>query len=185
MWWKLSEIKVHIPFPGFPIGGISGTWRPDRHERDAAWEMYVELITRVTVVELKPDEGLLREALSSYYSLFETTRRILREHGPVVARPKGRQSDRLSFGEIAVAILNDVVRPLLAKWHPLLLHYEAQRVPAESPMQHEREWPLAAELRVEISSVRKILVMYADVLAKIADVPPLARRSPSTVASGM
>jgi hypothetical protein len=58
--------------------------------------MYVELITRISVVELKPGEGLLREALSSLYTLFDTTRMILRKYGPSVAQPKGK--DKLSFG---------------------------------------------------------------------------------------
>lgn len=167
--------SVTVSF-ALPIGpGVSGTWTPDKSEREAAWEMYVELATRVTVAELRPGEGLLREALSSYYTLFETTRRILREHGPAVARPKGRQPDRLSFGIIAVAILNDMLRPLLAKWHPLLLDHESRRSSSISPIQHEREWSREPELRSEIEKARKILVLYADLLAKIANVPPLTQ----------
>ena len=38
--------------------------------------MYIELVTRIAVIELRPEEGLLREALSSLYSLFDTTRKI-------------------------------------------------------------------------------------------------------------
>jgi hypothetical protein len=67
---------------------------------------------RVAVVELRPDEGLLREALTSLYSLFATTRAILREHRPVVAQAK------YSFGLLAVLILNKVLRPILAKCTP-------------------------------------------------------------------
>ncbi len=51
--------------------------------------MYVELVTRITVVELKPDEGLLREALNSLYSLFDTTRQILENTDPRSRSPKG------------------------------------------------------------------------------------------------
>ncbi|WP_370135611.1 hypothetical protein [Streptacidiphilus sp. EB103A] len=63
---------------------IAGTWEPNDAERRAAWELYVELVTRVSVVPLGTDEGLLREALSSLYSLFGTTREVLRRHGPEV-----------------------------------------------------------------------------------------------------
>ena len=56
-----------------PIG-LSGTWVPDDDERSAAWEMYVELVTRVSVVGLGPGEGLLREALTSLYQLYDITR---------------------------------------------------------------------------------------------------------------
>jgi len=58
--------------------------------------MYVELVTRISVAELRHGEGLLHEALSSLYSLFDTTREILREYGPSIARPKGK--DNISFG---------------------------------------------------------------------------------------
>src|SRR5207244_6175375 len=108
--------------------GVEGTWEPDQAERDAAWEMYVELVTRISVAPLAPDEGLLREALSSLYTVFGTTRAILRKYGPSVARPKGEGT--LSLGHLAVAILNRVLRPVLAKWHPMLLHYEATREPS-------------------------------------------------------
>ncbi len=81
---KNVSVKLEIPY----IGGIEGTWEPDKEEQRAAWEMYVELITRISTVELGPEEGLLREALTSLYSLFATTRTILREHGPSVAQPQ-------------------------------------------------------------------------------------------------
>lgn len=171
------QVTVNVSLPLGNGQGLFGTWKPDKDERDAAWEMYVELVTRATVVELQPGEGLLREALASYYSLFETTRRILRDHGPAVARPKGRNRNRLSFAEIAVGVLNGSVRPLLAKWHPLLQDYESQRPPLMSPMQHERSWTLEPELRSEINRVRKILILYADLLAKIANVPQLTGQS--------
>ncbi|MGW3011312.1 hypothetical protein ACWC9R_21125 [Streptomyces sp. NPDC001219] len=58
-------VEFTVPF----VGEISGTWRPDDAERKAAWELYVELITRVSVIELGPAEGVLREALSSHYTL--------------------------------------------------------------------------------------------------------------------
>jgi hypothetical protein len=94
---KLTSVKVALNIPY--LGGIEGTWEPDETEQRAAWDMYVELVTRISVVELRPGEGLLHEALSSLYSLFETTRKILREYGPSIARPKG--GNELSFGYLA------------------------------------------------------------------------------------
>ena len=65
---------------------IKGTWKPSDDKRNAAWELYVELATRIAVVPLNP--GLLREAPASLYSQFATTRGILRKYGPAVARPR-------------------------------------------------------------------------------------------------
>jgi hypothetical protein len=42
-------------------------WKPNDAERDAAWERYVELATRIAVVPLRGGEGLIREALTSLY----------------------------------------------------------------------------------------------------------------------
>jgi len=166
---KFTGVKVSLTLPF--IGGVEGTWKPDESERNAAWEMYVELITRISVVELKSDEGLLREALSSLYTLFGTTRTILRKYGPSIAQPKGEGD--LSFGYLAVAILNVVLRPVLAKWHPLLLDHESTRSASVSPLDHEREWDKHGELRQVLNDVRGILIEYTNLLAQVAEVPPL------------
>lgn len=166
---KLTSVKVSLQLPY--IGGIEGTWQPDETEQRAAWEMYVELITRISVVELRPDEGLLREALSSLYTLFNTTRQILREHGPSVARPKSKSD--LSFGYLAVAILNTVLRPVLAKWHPLLLDYENTKPSSISSVEHERHWAYSDQLRQVLNDVRGTLIDYAKILAQVAGVPSL------------
>jgi len=60
---KLTSVIVKLQLPY--IGGVEGTWEPDESERQAAWEMYVELITRISIEELQVNEGLLRETLSS------------------------------------------------------------------------------------------------------------------------
>lgn len=155
----------------FGLGSIAGTWEPDEEERLAAWEMYVELITRVSVDELGPGEGSLREALSSLYTLFGTTREILRRHGPGVAAPKGGSD--LSFGVIALGVVNGALRPFLSKWHVELLHHEGQRPPDVSPLEHERGWERAPELRADLAELRGVLAAYAGYLGDVADVPPL------------
>lgn len=166
---KLTKVNVDLKLPG--VGGISGTWEPDRREREAAWEMYVELITRVAVVEMEPDECVLREALTSFYSLFDTTRKILRKYGPGVAVP--RRKREISFGYLAVTVLNAVIRPLLCKWHPLLLDYEGTRDASVPPLQHERNWDKSEELWHEIAVARTAIRMYAELLAEVAGVPSL------------
>jgi hypothetical protein len=166
---KLTSVKVKLQLPY--VGGIEGTWEPNEAERKAAWEMYVELITRISVAELLPDEGLLREALSSLYTIFDTTRKILREYGPDVAQAKG--DDEVSFGYLAVAILNTVLRPVLSKWHPLLLDYENTRDRAVAPAEHEQQWDKYDELRQVLNDVRQVLTEYAALLAEVAGVPSL------------
>src|SRR4051812_5037483 len=86
---------------------VTDTWEPNDAEREAAWELYIELITRTAVVPLPADRGLVWEALESMYSLFATTREILRRHGPDVAAPK--PDGQYNFAYLAVVILNLVL----------------------------------------------------------------------------
>lgn len=165
---KLKEVNVGLDLRVFKI---EGKWVPSEDERNAAWEMYVELITRISVAELKADEGLLREALDSLYSLFGTTRQILRNHGPSVAQPKGE--GKLAFGHLSIAILNRVLRPVLAKWHPLLSDYEDTKQADVSVTEHERKWERNAELRGILNETRRILIDYAQVLEEVAEVSSL------------
>src|SRR5713226_6344510 len=60
---KLTSVSVSLKLPF--LGDINGTWEPDEVEQRAAWEMYVELVTRTSLAELQPGEGSLHEALSS------------------------------------------------------------------------------------------------------------------------
>jgi hypothetical protein len=166
---KFSEITVELGIPY--IGKISGMWKPDADEQAAAWELYIELVTRIAVAELQPDEGSLREALSSLYAIFTSTRDILHKYGPTIARAKNGSD--VSFGYLAITILNHVLRPVLAKWHPLLLDYEHRKEPPVPAAEHERRWEKAEELRDVLQQTRRILINYANILAQVAGIPTL------------
>ncbi|AFY33663.1 hypothetical protein [Calothrix sp. PCC 7507] len=156
---KLKKVSVSLPF-----GIGSAEWQADTTERRTAWSLYIELVTRIAVQPLESSEGLLREALNSLYSLFGTTREILKQAGPDV----GASHD--SVGGIAIAVLNNGLRPILAKWHPILQTWEAQRPTDVSPQHHEREWSEERKLRAELETLRQDLQEYAIALAIIAGV---------------
>lgn len=155
----LKKVSVSLPF-----GIGSAEWEADSTERKAAWSLYVELVTRISVQPLENDQGLLREALTSLHSLFGTTREILKEAGPGV----GASHD--SVGGIAIAVLNNGIRPFLAKWHPKLQAWEAQRPPTLSIKEHEKKWPEEVSLYSELGVLRQGLEQYTKALAVIAGV---------------
>lgn len=155
---------------------ISGSWKPNDAERRAAWELYVEIVTRAAAVPLAQEDGLLREALSSYHSIFHTTRDILRRHGPAVAEPK--PDGQYNFGFLAVALLNFGIRPLLNRWHPSLEDWEASRPHNRSRAEHERMWSEAQRLRADLASTQEILISYANTLAIACGVPDLSEAIP-------
>ncbi|MBW4479836.1 MAG: hypothetical protein KME54_24055 [Tolypothrix brevis GSE-NOS-MK-07-07A] len=158
---RISLKKVSVSLP-FGIGSMS--WEVDPTERKAAWSLYVELVTRIAVQPLEVDQGLVREAMNSLYSLFGTTREVLKAAGPDVG------ASRDSVGGIAIAVLNNGLRPFLAKWHPLLQAWEARRPVGVSPKEHEQSWSEEPRLRNELEALRGGLEDYAKALAKIAGV---------------
>jgi hypothetical protein len=155
---KLKSYKFAIPF----VGEIE--WEPDESQRRAAWELYVELATRVGVQALDLDQGCVREAMNSLYSLFGTTRDILRRAGPGVG------ASRATVGGIALIVLNSGLRPYLSKWHPALQAHEVLRPPTTSPRDWERTWEKEPALRGELEALRGRLEEYGRVLAKMAGV---------------
>ena len=76
-------------------------------DRAAAWELYVEMLTRIVTQPLPSATGDEETALESVHSLFPTTREILRRRG----------RGTIEFSKVAIPILNQVVRPFAAKWH--------------------------------------------------------------------
>ena len=161
---KLVNVRLRLRLPG--IVDISGTWEPNESEIMAAWELYVEMATRTPLGGYSPHEGSIREALTSLHSLFNTTRAILRQHGPSVARPKS--GVEMSFGYFAISMLNLVLRPLLTKWHPRLRKWERQ-----NPDLDEHVWSDRCDFWEDLNEAARQLREYADLFAEVAEVPEL------------
>lgn len=156
---KAKSLSLNLPFG---MGGVQ--FVPDEMEQQAAWELYVELRTRISTEALQANEGLIREAMNSLYKLFDITRAILKTAGPRIGQGKG------SLGDIALTVLNKGLRPFLSKWHPQLQAYEQTRPEAVSPADHERNWAHHEAVREELTELQKEMQIYVKALAKIAGV---------------
>lgn len=142
--WDLTKLKINLGF-------LETEWEPQEKDREAAWELYVEMLTRVVSQPLPAEHGDEKAALESCYSLFSTTREILRR--------KGREC--IQFTKIAVIVLNQIVRPFTAKWHGIVLN-DAFNDAARKQ-----------EFREELESLRVDLLNYTRALADIAQVEDL------------
>lgn len=156
---KATKLVVGLPFG---IGQLE--LEPDVVQQKAAWELYVEMATRIAIHPLESEEGHIREALASLYSIFDKTREILRQAGPSVAQGPN------SFGPIAIEILNKGLRPFLSKWHPVFTAYEQQRTPETSIYDHESAWEKAPEFRQDLNLLHEQMTVYAQALAQIAGI---------------
>jgi hypothetical protein len=146
------EFKINLPFG---LGDV--TFKPNDIEKKAAWELYVELVTRIATQEIAANEALDREALNSLYSLFTSTRQVLRAAGPSAGLVQG------TVGGVAVDVLNKGLRPFLTKWHPSLKSWEAVG-------KLDDNWPERQQFRSELAAVGRNLSRYAEALAIIAGV---------------
>ena len=64
-------------------------------DQDAAWELYVEMLTRIVTQPLPIEAGDEKTALDSVFSLFATTRAILRQRG----------RSTIQFSKVAIPVL--------------------------------------------------------------------------------
>ena len=120
-------------------------------DRDAAWELYIEMLTRIVTQPLPVEAGDEKTALDSVYSLFPTSREILRRRG----------RGTIQFSKVAVPVLNQIVQPFTAKWHKESM---AGAFDDESKQK---------EFREELAALQDELRNYNRMLAKIADVEDL------------
>jgi len=141
--WDLTSLKIKAPF-------LDMEWQPRDEDKDAAWDLYVELITRVATQRLLPDQGHEATAVKSIYDLFPLTRSTIKRHG----------RDCVNFTRIAVVMLNQKVRPFIAKWH--------RRMAAGALMDAERQ-----AFREELSLLQRDLRNYTRLLAELAAVEDL------------
>lgn len=139
--WGLKGLKVSV-------GVMEMEWAPQTEDQDAAWDMYVELLTRISTQPLSDEHGVEKTALASIYKLFDITRNVLHQHG--------RNCD--GFARIAIIVLNQVVRPFTAEWHRL-----SENGAFENPDQ-------CNSFRMELKVLQERLVSYTQLLAAIAGV---------------
>lgn len=159
-----SQVKATKLIVGLPFNLGSLEFEPDEVEQQAAWELYVELSTRISTQPIELGEGLIRESLESLHYIFSVTRDILKKAGPSVA--KGQNS----FGVIAIRVLNEGVRPFLNEWHPKLLDYENRKDTNTSTSAHDQAWEQAAEYKKELIRLQEQIAVYINVLAQIAGI---------------
>jgi hypothetical protein len=153
---QVTEFTVSFP----QLGSVK--FSVDAEDRQVAWQLFIETATRIATQPLRAEEGFLREALNSLYSLFATTRELLR----------GMRPSNVTEGETvetaAVAMLNKDLRPFLSKWHPALTAFESLE-----PKKAEHEWERNEEFRRELEQLRQRLLSYAQGFGELAEVSRL------------
>ncbi len=144
--WSMSSLKINLQF-------LEMEWNPNDVDKDAAWEMYIELITRVATQDLLPEHGDEATALTSIYELFDITRDVIKR--------KGRHCE--SFTKIAVIILNQRIRPFTAEWH---------KVSAAGGFSNTET---CNAFRADLAELQQVLRTYSQMLSDMAGVEDITQ----------
>ena len=142
--WSMTSLKIKAPF-------LEADWQPKDEDKDAAWELYVELLTRIATQPLPKEHGVEATALESVYKLFDITREIIKQHGRLC----------IEFTKIAIVVLNQRIRPFTAKWHKLM---------SEGAFDDEDK---RKKFRLELEELQSVLQTYTKMLSDMAGVEDL------------
>ncbi len=142
--WDMTSLKVKASF-------LEMEWKPQDEDKAAAWDLYVELLTRIATQSLEPEHGDEKTALDSIFSLFGITRQVM----------KSNTRHCTEFTKIAVVVLNQVIRPFTAKWHRLSL---------KGAFDNQDQCAL---FRSELNELQVKLRRYTQMLADMAGVEDL------------
>jgi len=144
--WGMTSLKINVKF-------LEMEFKPNDYDKNAAWELYIELLTRISTQHLNPEHGSERTALESIYTLFGLTREVIKQQG----------RHCIEFTKIAVIILNQIIRPFTAKWHRLSIQNAF-----ENPEQ-------CKTFRNELTLLQSNLSKYTKMLADMAGVEDLTQ----------
>lgn len=165
------------------LGFVSFGGDFDETDRQCAWELYCELITRVALVGKEDKEGqlvftgeVLAESLESLHRFFLEARALMRRF-PVGRLAPGRDPHHLGF--FIGGLLEVVVRPFLEKWQALYRHWWAHQSDASlSPLERQERFPGMKEMREDWNQLRRFCRDSAAELAKRYALPDIAALSP-------
>lgn len=137
--WDMTELKITTSF-------LEMNWNPQTADQDAAWELYIELLTRITTQSIDDNYGDEESALISIKSIFDLTRDIIKKY----------KRDCMEFTKIAIVVLNQVIRPFTTKWH---------KVSRGGFTDEDR-----VQFRIELKELQKIINKYTKMLGEMAGV---------------
>ncbi|KLU74255.1 hypothetical protein [Clostridium novyi] len=142
--WNLQSLKLSTKF-------LELEFKPSTTDKEAAWALYVELLTRITTQSIEDEYGEEKAALDSIYNLFNITRNTIKQYGIGCKE----------FTKIAIVVLNRVIRPFTSKWHKLS---------SQEAFKDNKQCEL---FREELKLLQQQLKNYNNMLADMAGVEDL------------
>jgi hypothetical protein len=160
---EISEGSFTIDFGVVKLGG-----KLSEQDRQCAWQLYAEIVTRVAVCGKRRDETcsdfsgeVFAESLSSLHAFFQEARQIMK------AFPVGKlkEKNQCHLGILIHDLLADVLRPFLEKWQADFRAWsEQQDRGKQSWFELQRKYPRYGELLADWTDLRKLMRKLEDKL---------------------
>ncbi|MEM7360780.1 MAG: DUF2235 domain-containing protein [Pseudomonadota bacterium] len=144
-WFELWDLED----PGIDSERRSEFWAPNTADKALAWEIYVELQTRITTQVLNDDEGDDVAALTSIYELFPKARKSIKIYG----------TDCSNAATLITLFLNQRIRDFTTKWHGISVREKWK----------ESEHSPNADFREDLVKLRPDIEQFARALSQVAD----------------
>lgn len=162
---ELSEGNFTLNFGVVKLGG-----KLSEQDRQCAWKLYTEIVTRVAVTGKRKDDSatdftgeVLIESLASLYSFFQEARSIMKEFP--VGKIKEREQEH--FGKLIHDLLTDVLRPFLERWQAdYRSWWKQQNLEAESWFSMQQKYNKYDELITDWTNLRKLMRKLEDQLRR-------------------
>lgn len=153
---EISEGSFTINFGVVKLGG-----KLSEQDRQCAWQLYTEIVTRVAVTGKRRDETssdysgeLIAESLSSLHAFFQEARQIMKDF-PV---GKLKEKNQSHLGLLIHDLLADVLRPFLEKWQSDFRAWWEQQDRSElSWFELQEKYPKFKELLADWTHLRKLM----------------------------
>lgn len=139
---------------------------PNRDDLQIAYKLWVELKTRKLGMQFDENHDVIVEVYNSWYEFFKITRELVKA---IPAQKVRSSADTRYLVELAMKVLNDVLRPHLTKWQAKFRRWYDHRIQAtdsvqQSPQEIQKQFTEYSELIDDIKRVNSSLVNYAATL---------------------
>ena len=153
---EISEGSFTINFGVVKLGG-----KLSEQDRQCAWQLYAEIVTRVAISGKRRDETssdfsgeVITESLSSLHAFFQEARQIMKDF-PV---GKLKEKNQSHLGILIHDLLTDVLRPFLEKWQAdFRVWWEQQDRSKQSWFKLQETYPKYRELLDDWTHLRKLM----------------------------
>ncbi|MBL4742390.1 MAG: hypothetical protein COB75_05675 [Idiomarina sp.] len=145
----------------FGIGNQKVKLKPNRTDKQIAYQIWVELSTRKIGIEIDLEDDVIYEIYTSWYNFFSVTRDLIKD----VPVSRFLRKDTEKIIRISIDVLNIGLRPHLTKWQARYRRWYEKELEKEnnsdlSPQEIQKRYPNLKELEKELIDVNARLIEY-------------------------